>query len=676
MVENIIIDNIDTLNEYYKSVELPNEIKPEDIININIGILGHVDSGKTSLSKKISSIASTAAFDKNPQSKERGITLDIGFSAFYVLISNDLKDKFKENKRLQIAKYLQFTLVDCPGHASLIKTVVAGASIIDIVILVIDCNKGIQVQTTECLVLSEILSENLIVAFNKIDLLLDTAKEGVTIEMDYTCYENKFKSILTKKIEFLKKAFSKTKFGSKVCISPVCSITTTKESLYFDKLFKAFNKRLIDNIVNSVDFNKEVKTKEAYLNNKNFVYYIDHCFFIKNKGTIVTGTVLEGIIEPNTNVYFPELRSKKIVKEIQMFKKKLNYAIKGDRVGMLIKNLETTELERSIVCSENYNDIITTCKSGIFLIKKVKYYRSDIKYGTKFYIVVGNQGVTAKCYFFGDSVDLDTINKLDISNNKILEEKNNNLDLYLNELNLYNNKSSTEYVLKYEDELNVFVKYLKKFKLNIDKFYSTEFKYIPNYILENYSFAYIKFDNELTHVKDSLVIAINMDSDISNKENRLAFFGKMIDEYESNYNNCYNINQNSNKTKCNISKKQLKLVKNKIKTGNILRLSKENTAIIVNLFKKDSNISYFLGQKIKFTAYDELNINLTNEIKSLFELAEGKILSQFGQSGKVSVEFNINLKELIDKIQQTNNNEFDIKNLKLVLNYKKYAKLN
>lgn len=53
------------------------------ILNVNVGVLGHVDSGKTSLSKALSSVASTAAFDKNPQSQERGITLDLGFSAFY-----------------------------------------------------------------------------------------------------------------------------------------------------------------------------------------------------------------------------------------------------------------------------------------------------------------------------------------------------------------------------------------------------------------------------------------------------------------------------------------------------------------------------------------------------------------------------------------------------------------
>ena len=118
------------LNEKLEKLEkLPDDIDSNKILNINIGILGHVDSGKTSLAKRLSTIASTACFDKNPQSKERGITLDLGFSAFYIVIPKSLKDKFK-NERLQNADYLQLTLVDCPGHASLIRTVVAGANII------------------------------------------------------------------------------------------------------------------------------------------------------------------------------------------------------------------------------------------------------------------------------------------------------------------------------------------------------------------------------------------------------------------------------------------------------------------------------------------------------------------------------------------------------------------
>ena len=92
--------------------------KSPKILNFNIGVLGHVDSGKTSLSKALSTVASTAAFDKNPQSKERGITLDLGFSSFLV----DFPEHLKQNQN--DFEQLQFTLVDCPGHASLIKTII------------------------------------------------------------------------------------------------------------------------------------------------------------------------------------------------------------------------------------------------------------------------------------------------------------------------------------------------------------------------------------------------------------------------------------------------------------------------------------------------------------------------------------------------------------------------
>jgi selenocysteine-specific elongation factor len=86
--------------------------------NFNIGLLGHVDSGKTSLAKALSSIASTASFDRNPQSQERGITLDLGFSSFSAEAKQSIKDAGYA--------FVQYTLVDCPGHASLIKTIIGG----------------------------------------------------------------------------------------------------------------------------------------------------------------------------------------------------------------------------------------------------------------------------------------------------------------------------------------------------------------------------------------------------------------------------------------------------------------------------------------------------------------------------------------------------------------------
>ena len=109
--------------------------------------MGHIDSGKTSLTRELTRIVSTAALDKNPQSQERGITLDLGFSAFFT--------RFPQEKADDPYKFIQFTLVDCPGHASLIRTIIGGASIIDLMFLVIDVTKGIQNQTAECIVIGK-----------------------------------------------------------------------------------------------------------------------------------------------------------------------------------------------------------------------------------------------------------------------------------------------------------------------------------------------------------------------------------------------------------------------------------------------------------------------------------------------------------------------------------------
>ena len=130
-----------------------------------MGVLGHVDSGKTSICRVLTEVASTASLDKSPQSKQRGITLDLGFSSFLTRVPVHLEN-IKE-------KYLQFTLVDCPGHASLIRTIIGGAQIIDLMFLVIDINKGIQTQTAECIIIAEMFINKLIVVLNKVDCLED-----------------------------------------------------------------------------------------------------------------------------------------------------------------------------------------------------------------------------------------------------------------------------------------------------------------------------------------------------------------------------------------------------------------------------------------------------------------------------------------------------------------------
>lgn len=101
-------------------------------LNVNVGVLGHIDSGKTALARALSTTASTAAFDKQPQSRERGITLDLGFSCFSVPLPARLRSALPaphaapESGPEPDEPQLQVTLVDCPGHASLIRTIIGG----------------------------------------------------------------------------------------------------------------------------------------------------------------------------------------------------------------------------------------------------------------------------------------------------------------------------------------------------------------------------------------------------------------------------------------------------------------------------------------------------------------------------------------------------------------------
>ena len=147
------------------------------VININVGLLGHIDSGKTSLARALSSKMSTACFDKHPQSQERGITLDLGFSAFTISPPDHLVTTYPSLEKLQV------TLVDCPGHASLIKTIISGSQIIDLMLLVIDVTKGIQTQTGECLIIGEITCEQIIVILNKVDLLPEANRSNAILKV-------------------------------------------------------------------------------------------------------------------------------------------------------------------------------------------------------------------------------------------------------------------------------------------------------------------------------------------------------------------------------------------------------------------------------------------------------------------------------------------------------------
>lgn len=317
-----------------------------DTFNLNVGVLGHVDSGKTSLAKSLSTTASTACFDKNPQSQARGITLDLGFSSFQVEAPEHLRSRCRQ---------LHFTLVDCPGHASLIRTIIGGAQIIDLMMLVIDVTKGIQTQTAECLVLGEITCDHMLLVLNKIDLLPDADRT----------------KLIDKMTKRLKKTLEKTKFAD-AAIIPVAANPGGAEN--------AEPAQGLPGLV-------EALCKAAQLPERQdkgpLVLSVDHCFLVKGQGTVLTGTVLQGSVAVNDVVEIPSLKVTKKVKSIQMFRKPVTRAVQGDRVGVCVGQLEASLLERGLVCSPGH------LGAQLFLLAQVQpvaHFRGPCPSGSRFHL--------------------------------------------------------------------------------------------------------------------------------------------------------------------------------------------------------------------------------------------------------------------------------------------------
>jgi small GTP-binding protein len=269
---------------------------------LNVGIIGHVDSGKTSLAKNLSNIASTAAFDKHPQAQQRGITIDIGISK---ITSPEITGVSKKENH-------EIVVIDCPGHAGLIKAVLVAANIIDILILVVDGVKGVQTQTIECLALQEAIGKKFIIVISKIDDPL-----------------NKF--------EVIERGFRKR--FSDISIFGISNrsgqgIDSLKQCLFGFELQK-----------------KEEQDQEV------FIALIDHSFSIKGTtGIILTGTVIKGSCKVGDSINVFKQTYK--LRSMQAFKMPIKECKLGDRIGFNVVPItsSTSDIketsERSILYKE------------------------------------------------------------------------------------------------------------------------------------------------------------------------------------------------------------------------------------------------------------------------------------------------------------------------------------
>lgn len=344
-------------------------------MNVNVGVLGHIDSGKTALARALSTTASTAAFDKQPQSRERGITLDLGFSCFSVPLPERLRPA-PPGTEPESGAELQITLVDCPGHASLIRTIIGGAQIIDLMMLVIDVTKGMQTQSAECLVIGQIACQKLVVVLNKTDLLPEGKRQAAIEKM-------------TRKMQ---KTLENTKFRGAPII-PVAARPGGPEAPETEA------PQGIPELIELLTSQISIPARDP---SGPFLMSVDHCFSIKGQGTVMTGTVLSGSVSLGDSVEIPALKVVRKVKSMQMFHTPVTSAVQGDRLGICVTQFDPKLLERGLVCAP---ESLHTVHAAVISVEKIPYFRGPLQTKAKFHITVGHETVMGRVMFFSPAPD-------------------------------------------------------------------------------------------------------------------------------------------------------------------------------------------------------------------------------------------------------------------------------
>ena len=286
--------------------------------HVNIGTIGHVDHGKTTLTAAITAVLADRGFspavafdqiDKAPEEKERGITI------------NSAHIEYETEKR-------HYAHVDCPGHADYVKNMITGAAQMDGSILVVAATDGVMAQTKEHVLLARQVGVPYIIVFmNKCDMVDDEELLDL-VEME-------IRDLLTE-YEF-------PGDDTPIIRGSALKALEDPKSEWGDKIIE---------LMNTVDEYIPEPTRET---DKPFLMPVEDVFTITGRGTVATGRVERGHLNLNDEIEIVGIKeetSKSVCTGIEMFRKTMDYCEAGDNVGLLLRGVDRDGIQRGQVVTK------------------------------------------------------------------------------------------------------------------------------------------------------------------------------------------------------------------------------------------------------------------------------------------------------------------------------------
>lgn len=303
--------------------------------HVNIGTIGHVDHGKTTLTAAITKVLAKKggakfrdynSIDNTPEEKARGITI------------NSSHVEYETDNR-------HYAHVDCPGHADYVKNMITGAAQMDGAILVVAATDGAMPQTKEHILLARQVGVPSIVVFlNKVDMIGESDQELIDlVEMELT-------ELLEAK-------------GYKDC--PIIKGSALKALEDDQKYVDSINE-----LMKAVDQHIPTPTREV---DKPFLMPIEDVFSISGRGTVATGRVERGIVKINDKLQIVGLGDTRetVATGLEMFNKTLDEARAGENVGILLRSVEKQDIERGMVlCAPNSVTPHKKFKGAVYVLNK------------------------------------------------------------------------------------------------------------------------------------------------------------------------------------------------------------------------------------------------------------------------------------------------------------------